>query len=115
MGEVYLITSSILVALQLSVDRVVDCCLTSPVLYTTGRSLFADTPRIISRGTFLHPPQLGARAGFLVWQTNLKGRRELGQECTLYADFLHLAFPDICKKLAEHKYYGNWRRLINGT
>ena len=65
----YLITSSILVVLQLSVDRVVDCRLTSPALSATRRSPFrrytrtqthADThtPRIISRGTFLPPVAL---------------------------------------------------------
>lgn len=76
-GKVYLITSSILAVLQLSVDRVVDCCLTSPALYIRQSfSLFTDTH------TPYHFPQhlssLSAAfhcVGFLLRRTNLKGHR----------------------------------------
>lgn len=41
-GETYLITSSIPLVLQLSVDRAVDCCLTALALYITRPFLFSE-------------------------------------------------------------------------
>lgn len=70
------------------------------------------TPRIISRDSFLLHV---APTGSLVWRTNLKGGPELGQECTLYADFLHFAALTFVTKFLGVEHRGNRWPPITGA